>query len=220
MLGRMSVLRVEPSASARERLLSLSSEFASRRRVMIEDLLEPELTRKIAEEFYELPFLPAANTPIDGSSSRSARHWNFRGEVEVDPRNATTALHAFVFSLMRGAVRDFVRIVTGRSRLVDRPIRRGRPAMVANAYTRGGYVEPHADATANTRSSSVVAVAFHLSRRWAPAWGGDLRFRVPPVACFPPKFGALHVFDTGEQNRHEVTMVTGPCVRYNLFAFL
>ena len=47
-----------------------------------------------------------------------------------------------------------------------------------------------------------------------------LRFTGANEETLPPRFGALHLFEARAHNRHEVTMVTGPDVRYTLSGWL
>jgi Rps23 Pro-64 3,4-dihydroxylase Tpa1-like proline 4-hydroxylase len=62
-------------------------------------------------------------------------------------------------------------------------------------------------------------MVFHASR-WDPAWGGELRFTQSPEERWLPRFGALHLFEAGMHNRHEVLLVRGPRPRYTLGCWL
>jgi len=104
--------------------------------------------------------------------------------------------------------------VTGLKRLRDRPWK-GRPSLVGHAFPRGGYVEPHSDSLFDR-----IGIVFHASKHWQAEWGGALRFIEDPSNSYLPSFGALNVFELGPRNRHEVTMITGPQVRYTIIGRL
>jgi hypothetical protein len=215
----MSASVIEPIAAVRRRTDSFREQFATRRRVVIENLLEPDVSTRIANEMVSLPFVPVVNVPVEGGTTARPWFWHYQHIVEVDSAKKPTNLEALVLSMTRGAVRDLVGAIVGYDGLRDKPTRTG-PALVAYAYPRGGYVEAHSDAGSDDGWRRCVAMVFHASPRWQSSWGGELHFVASPEETYSPSFGALHLFDVGASNRHEVTMVTGPETRYTLSGWL
>lgn len=207
----MSGTSIAPRDAVLDRLPALRAQFAERRRVVVEELLPCNLTEQLAEELKTLRFERVANSGLSGSSNaHCAPFWYYTAQVEADPRAQPSPLRAFVRSVLRGPIHDLIEAITGFRRLRDRPFK-GRPTLVAHAYPRGGYVEAHSDGTHDR-----VGIVFHLSRHWEEAWGGQLRFTEEPTETLLPTFGAMHLFEFGPGNRHEVAMITGPELRYTL----
>ena len=178
------------------------------------------MTESVASEVRHLPFVPVANVPIESARRAPPRFWHHHAILESGPRPARSPVEAFVRSLTCGPLRDFVAAITSRRELYNRLGRRGRPILVAHAYPRGGYLEEHADDAIDGGSRRAVSLVWHASPRWEAPWGGQLRFREATQDSLSPRFGALHLFEARAYNRHEVTMVTGPDVRYTLSGWL
>jgi hypothetical protein len=188
---------------------------------VIDDLLQQELADRIADELYDLPFEPVANVPIERATGAIPQLWFHHAPVQIDSRRPMSPLRALVHSMTRGPIFELVRAVTGRNRLRDEYESEERPGLVAYAYPRGGYIESHVDGgTIDGSFRRSVALVFYASREWHPSWGGELRFAVNQGESYFPKFGAFCFFDVGAHNRHEVTMVTGPRIRYSVAGFL
>lgn len=210
---------VGPTESVRERAERYREQFAKHRRVVIEDLLSRELAVRVADDIRTLPFVPVVNVPIERGTTARPWYWHYQHIVEVIPAKTPSPLESLVRSMTRGAIRELVGSITGRRGLRDKPTDTG-PALVAYAYPRGGYVEAHSDGVSDDGWRRSVAMVFHASKRWDPTWGGELHFFANPAEKYAPTFGTLHLFDVGVMNRHEVTMVTGPDVRYTLSGWL
>ncbi|MGZ3417660.1 MAG: 2OG-Fe(II) oxygenase [Polyangiales bacterium] len=207
---------MQPSASALSQLARFREEFTRRGRVVIDDFLAPELSEAIAEDLRSLPFTHVKN---DGDEREQPPFDNRFFVVEVDPMKRPSPARAFVRSVAQGAIRDFVSSVTGRPGLHNRQGNKHRPVLVAHAYPRGSFLGAHADQAIDLGARRSVALVWHGSRRWEPGWGGQLRFS-SPEEVLTPRFGTLHLFDVIKSNRHEVTKVTGPEVRYSLAGWL
>jgi Rps23 Pro-64 3,4-dihydroxylase Tpa1-like proline 4-hydroxylase len=117
-------------------------------------------------------------------------------------------------------LQELIAAITSHRQLCNHLGGRGRPVLVAHAYPRGGYLEEHADDAVDAGSRRAVSLVWHASARWEAIWGGHLRFTGRTEETLTPRFGALHIFEPREHNRHEVTMVTGPDVRYTLSGWL
>jgi hypothetical protein len=216
----MRASEIVPRPSVVARVAELRRTYASRRRLVIEDVLHADVAERIASEIRRLPFVPVVNAPIERARRPAPRFWHHHAIVEADPGVARSAVEAFVTSLACGPFRDFVADITMHPDLYNHLGRRRRPILVAHAYPRGGYLEEHADAAVDGGSRRAVALVWHASARWEATWGGALRFAGADAETFFPRFGDLHLFEAHEANRHEVTMVTGTDVRYTLSGWL
>jgi hypothetical protein len=75
--------------------------------------------------------------------------------------------------------------------------------LTASWYMPGDHSFPHSDASDN-RS---VAFVWHLTKDWAPSWGGGL-YWCPTMETLAPDFNVLHLFQASSGNAHFVKMVT------------
>lgn len=208
------------NASVLDALPALREQFLTTGRVVVEDLLPRGDSERIAKDLRALPFEPVSNVPFERRyNPRRQRLWHHFHIVEVAPFERTSPVQALVDSIARGPVRDLIAAIAARPALYNRVGRKHRPTLVAHAYPRGGYLEAHDDHQLDDGSVRSVGLVWHASARWEPAWGGALRF-LSPEQHLAPQFGALHVFDVRRQNRHEVTMVRGPAIRYTLSGWL
>jgi hypothetical protein len=215
----MTAREIVPHASLRNRIDELRRTYESKRRLVIERLMDDEMADAIAADLRRAPFVPAVNVPIEGERRPPPRFWGHHAILEVDPRSPRSLAHAFVLSLTRGPLRDFIGAVTDNVELDNHVGGGRRPALVAHAYPRGGYLEEHADDAVDGGERRAVALVWHASPRWEPSWGGGLHF-FSPEETLSPAFNALHLFEARAHNRHEITMVTGSAVRYTLSGWL
>jgi hypothetical protein len=211
---------VVPRQGVLDALADLKGTFAARRRLVVEDLLPEEIAEDLAADLRRQTFRPVVNIPLEDGRRPPPRFWHHHAILEVDPRTPRSPVEALVASLTAGPLRDFVARVTGHRELYNHLGRRGRPILVAHAYPRGGYLEEHADDAVDDGSRRAVSLVWHASPRWDADWGGRLRFIGTDDEPLAPRFGALHLFEARSHNRHEVTMVTGPAVRYTLSGWL
>lgn len=213
-----------PRAEVRARIAELRCELAARGRLVIDDLLPRDVTLAIAEDVRALPFVRVSNGPGRRGSREQPPFDNFFHVVEVDPLRAASPLRAFVRSVAAGALRDFFADLTGRPGLHNRQGKKHRPVMVAHRYERGCFLGAHDDRAIDQGARRSIAMVLHLSQphggSWEPSWGGALRFVGPPEELYFPRFGALHVFDVLRNNRHEVTPLVGPELRFSLTGWL
>ena len=216
----MRASEIVPRSTVLDRFEELREAYSTRRRLVIDDLLPSEVADRVAADLRRSPFVPVANVPMEGEHRPPPRFWHHHAILEVDPRAPRSPVEALVSSFTSGPLRDFLAMVTSHRELYNHLGKRRRPVLVAHAYPRGGYLEAHSDDAVDDGSRRAVSLVWHASPRWEASWGGDLRFTGRKEETLSPRFGALHLFEACKDNRHEVTMVTGPDVRYTLSGWL
>jgi 2OG-Fe(II) oxygenase superfamily len=206
-----------PAAGLGDRVAELRAEYARRRRVIVPGLLEERLARAVARTLPDRAWNLACSTRVRQPDGKY--QWqNYWSAVRPSAHCAAGcwALCGFGTSLLGGPLCELVRAITDNPRLMNRLGPRGTPMMVAQAYGKGCYLEPHDDQVVDGGDRRAVAFVWHASERWERPFGGLLGFVTAEPEQWVPRFNDLHVFEVGIHNRHEVTLVTEDAVRYSL----
>jgi hypothetical protein len=205
-----------PSSALLARTEELKERFLRERRLVIDDLLDDQVARTVAEALRAYPLKRVRRGPASRGAAAATSVLTAAFTPHRPCNGACKPLCALANSLVAGSLRDFMRQISGRPALLERSGEGLEPVATINGWDAGSFVAPHADVVGSYDDAAIVFV-WHASENWDPSWGGVLRFTATPEQSeLIPRFNTLHLWAISPEAVHEVTRVTGPEIRYTL----
>lgn len=166
---------------------------------VVDDLLAPDLLRRVAAVF------PPAETLLPKVSLRE------RKRVGVAIERYDPVIGDLLLAFQEPAVVAAIGAVTERRDLEPDPT---LYASGISVMGRGDFLNPHLDNShdGDQRRYRALNLLLYVTPDWDPSWGGNLelwdRARRTPVTV-PARFGRLVVMATGPDSWHSVSRVRG-----------
>lgn len=180
--------------------------------LVIDGILRPERAQRVFEKLEGTRFIRDFGTyaevrvseEVYNAAGTTERFYRY-GVVERTGPRAKKKVGRTVASLLdfmeSDALRDFI------STLTATPLGKSEPANL-HAMGPGDFLRPHNDRNDGRRFATVM----YLNQRWAPSWGGSLRF-LGDGGFFgiEPRFNRLVCFDVNTHVSHHIdAMKDGP----------